>query len=106
MRTANFLFTFRKKLHMERVRAAVGRADCAEGQQAGSYVTLIVSDAARESLSISKRECKRVAVPELERLRRLNVIVIVEENGWSVGSLGTSRAKGDLRSSGRIHRSS
>src|SRR5579884_1650188 len=78
MRATNLLFAFDDELDRDRKRS-VDLAQRSNRRQSADDVRFVVGDAAPEELSFADCWLERGSVPQLQRLRRLNVVVIVKE---------------------------
>jgi len=77
---AHLLFAFCQPGDVAGVRAG-DRAHRVERREPADELTLVVLRAAREDRAVALGELEWLALPELERLRRLHVVVVVEEQG-------------------------
>src|SRR5262249_60940949 len=79
VRTADLLLALDDPADADR-RLAGGVAQRADHRQAHRELALVVGRAAREQLAVAQRRLERRRVPPLDRVDRLDVVVVVEED--------------------------
>jgi len=98
MNTGNFFLAFDDELDSAGKLAALCK-NRVDREQAVDKMPLVVADAASKQFSIPQHRLERRAFPQLERFGRLDIVVIIEEEGIVGASL--SLGKNDWRATGR-----
>ena len=85
MRAAHFLLALGQKLDVKGQAAAMRLPYRIQSQQARDDMPFVVGHAPRKGFAVALRQLKGRAVPQVERLGRLHVVVVVEQDGGRVG---------------------
>ena len=86
MEAGNFLFALDNELNIHRKSPVVCCEKGIDCHQTGADMPFVIRCAASITNVAINPQRPRIAVPQLEWLRRLYIVVVIEEHGWLIGS--------------------